>query len=694
MRCFSIPSLVALFALGACLPAQSKPLSGARPNIIFVFSDDHAAHAISAYGSQINKTPNIDRLASEGLLFRNNFCGNALCGPSRATILTGLHSHANGFMRNGNVFDGDQTTFPKLLQKVGYQTAIIGKWHLSSDPQGFDHWVVLPGQGQYYNPDFKTKDGKVRYEGHATDLTTKLSLEWLDQRDPDKPFLLMCQHKAPHRNWMPAAQDLELFRGEQIPEPATLFDDYEGRGPMAKAQEMSIAEHMFLHYDLIVPPADASQLKGTDRAWLSQRKRMTPAQLAAWDAAFEQENAAFLREDPQGKARVRWAYQRYIKNYLRCVNGVDRSVGELLAWLDARPEVKQNTVIIYSSDQGFYLGDHGWYDKRWMYEESLRMPLVMRWPGHLPAGREVEELTQNIDFAPTFLDFAGVPAPETMHGRSMTPILTGGAAARVAEGVDADVAAAETGWRDAIYYHYYESQAVHMVPAMYGLRTSRFKLVRYYEPQWDTWEMFDLARDPAEMNNIAESPRYASMRKYLEKMLAGLREQYGDDTGEVGGGAFPVTAGIARAIRAGDGHRVWFNAPGGYLLKTGARSGPQHVSTTMLPRPGRLRNNGYLLLTGAGPRGPVMRVGVDFDGSRLVVQGPRWRQQAGAGKIEWDGDAPVEVTVRVDFDAHELVATALGREVTAPIPAGWSSLTGWGYGGNNSETLFGAIRFR
>ena len=673
------------------LAAQGKPLSGARPNIIFIFSDDHAAHAISAYGSRINKTPNIDRLAQEGLLFRNNFCGNALCGPSRATILTGLHSHANGFMRNGNVFDGDQTTFPKLLQKVGYQTAIIGKWHLSSDPQGFDHWVVLPGQGQYYNPDFKTAGGRVRYEGHATDLTTKLSLDWLDQRDPDKPFLLMCQHKAPHRNWMPSAEDLELFQDEQIPEPETLFDDYRGRGPMAKAQEMSIAGHMFLHYDLIVPPADESQLKGTDRAWLSQRKRMTPAQLAIWDAAFERENEAFLRENPQGKERVRWAYQRYIKNYLRCVNGVDRSVGELLAWLDERPEVKQNTVIIYSSDQGFYLGDHGWYDKRWMYEESLRMPLVMRWPEHLAAGKEVKELTQNIDFAPTFLDFAGVPAPASMHGRSMTPILTAGGADA---NVDADVAAAQTGWRDAIYYHYYESQAVHMVPAMYGVRTSRFKLVRYYEPQWDTWEMFDLETDPAEMNNIAESPRYASMRKYLEKMLDELRGQYGDNTGEVGGGAFPVTAGIARAVRAGDGQRIWFNAPGGYLMKTGERAGPLTVSTTMLPRPGRLRNNGFLLLTGAAPRGPVMRVGVDFDGGRLVVQGPRWRQQAGAGRIQWQGKEPVEVAVRVDFDAHELVAEALGQEVTAPIPAGWKSLTGWGYGGNNSETLFGSIRFR
>ncbi|MCK5942000.1 MAG: sulfatase [Planctomycetes bacterium] len=677
-------AIVGILTFAAPLVAQDKPLSGSRPNIIFVFSDDHAAHAISAYGSRINETPHIDRIASEGLLFRNNFCGNALCGPSRATILTGLHSHQNGFMRNGNVFDGDQTTFPKLLQKVGYQTAIIGKWHLSSDPQGFDHWVLLPGQGQYYNPDFRTADGRVRYEGHATDLTTRLSIEWLDRRDPERPFLLMCQHKAPHRNWMPSAEDLKLYQGEQIPEPATLFDDYAGRGPMAKAQEMTIKDHMLLHYDLIVPPDDPAGLQGTDRAWLNQRKRMTKEQLAAWDAAFAQENEAFLREDPQGKERVRWAYQRYIKNYLRCVNGVDRSVGELLAWLDARPEVKKNTIIIYSSDQGFYLGDHGWYDKRWMYEESLRMPLVMSWPEHLAAGVEVEQMTQNIDFAPTFLDLAGVPVPESMHGESMVPLLNarGGAAAD------------EVPWRDAIYYHYYESQAVHMVPAMYGVRTDRFKLVRYYEPQWDTWEMFDLEKDPDELRNVADDPGYAPIRIMLEQKLAKLRMQYKDDTGQVGAGAFPVTSGVARCTEQDGGYRVWFNAPGGYLLKTGERSGAQELRVTMAPLPGRLRRNGFLLVTGAAPRGPMMRVGVDFDRGQLVVQGPQWRQQAGSAKLSWDGRSPVEVVVSVDPASHQLVAEALGVRVAAPIPKTWTALTAWGYGGNNSESVFGPIRFR
>lgn len=672
----------------ASLPAQdAPPLSGSRPNIVFIFSDDHAAHAISAYGSRVNTTPHIDRIASEGLLFRNNCCGNALCGPSRATILTGLHSHENGFMRNGNLFDGDQTTFPKLLQRVGYQTAIIGKWHLSSDPQGFDHWMVLPGQGQYYNPDFRTADGRVRIEGHATNLTTELSIEWLDRRDPDRPFLLMCQHKAPHRNWQPAPEDLGMFQGEQIPEPDTLFDDYAGRGPMAQAQEMSIANHMFLHYDLIVPPDDEAELTGTDRAWLAQRKRMTEEQLAAWDAAFAAENEAFLREDPQGEARVRWAYQRYMKNYLRCVAGVDRSVGELLAWLDARPEVAKNTIVVYSSDQGFFLGDHGWYDKRWMYEESLKMPLVMRWPGHLAADVELPQLTQNIDFAPTFLDLAGVPVPESMHGRSMVPLLEAsrkGAAA-----------AADADWRDAVYYHYYESNAVHMVPAMYGVRTERYKLVRYYEPQWDTWEMFDLDKDPDEKISVYGDPAYAEVQEQLKTRLDEMRAQYDDDTGTVGAGRWPVTAGIARVQSIEGGVQVWANAPGGYLLETGERAGPITVTTAVRPaaaetgRPGRHQSNGFVVLGGGEPRGQMMRAGVEFGARRLVVSGPGWRQEVAAAELpDLDPKVPVELRIDVDFERHELVLQALGRRLTAEIPAAWTELKVWGFGASNAETEF------
>ena len=683
MRCTATLSrLLGLALLGwlAPLATAQDSLSGSRPNIIFIFSDDHASHAISAYGSRVNKTPHIDRLAAEGLLFRNNFCGNALCGPSRATILTGLHSHANGFMRNGNRFDGDQPTFPKLLQQVGYQTALIGKWHLSSDPQGFDKWMVFPGQGNYYNPDFRTKDGRVRIEGHATNLTTSLSLEWLDQRDKERPFLLMCQHKAPHRNWQPAPEDLGLFNDRPIPEPATLFDDYEGRGPMAKSQEMSIANHMFLHYDLIVPPKDPSKLRGTDSVWLGQRKRMTAEQLLGWDKAFEVENAAFLRENPQGKERVRWAYQRYMKNYLRCVNGVDRSVGELLAWLDAHPEVKKNTIIIYSSDQGFYLGDHGWYDKRWMYEESLRMPLVMSWPGHLKAGREVRQLTQNIDFGPTFLDLAGAPELKAAHGRSLVPVL--------------EDKVGDAPFRDAIYYHYYESQAVHMVPAMYGVRTDRYKLIRYYEPQWDTWEMFDLQEDPDELRNIAEQEEYAGIRAKLEQRLNELRQQYQDDTGKVGAGEFPVTAGIARVEREGAAYRIWANAPGGYLLKPSDRTGTVTLSTSMQPIAGKQQQNGYVLVGGARPRGPMMRCGLDFGRKRLNIMGPRWNKVVATKRIKWDGRAPVDVKVQADFDQHVVVLEAAGERIEAPMPEAWSGLRHWGYGASNAETVFGKIKLQ
>jgi len=673
------PTLLASLSLLLCvvLPSQ-RPLRGARPNILFVFSDDHASHAISAYGSQLNKTPNIDRIAQTGLLFRNNFCGNALCGPSRATILTGLHSHQNGFMRNGNVFDGDQTTFPKLLQKAGYQTAIIGKWHLHSDPQGFDHWMVLPGQGQYYNPDFLTKEGRKRYQGHATNLTTKFAIEWLEQRDDDKPFLLMCQHKAPHRNWLPAPEDLGLYRDADLPEPATLFDDYAGRGPMAKAQEMSIADHMFLHYDLLVPPEDWDELKGTDASWRWLRRRMTKEQLETFDAAYEAENAAFLREDPQGEERVRWAYQRYIKNYLRCVNGVDRSVGELLGWLDAHPDVARNTIVIYSSDQGFYLGDHGWYDKRWMYEESLRMPLVVSWPEHIQAGREVEELTQNIDFAPTFLELAGVPVPEHMHGESLVPLL----ARKPGEQVE---------WRDAIYYHYYESHAVHMVPAMYGVRTERYKLVRYYEPQWDTWELFDLERDPQELRDVAGDPAYAMIRKQLEQRLNKLRMQYRDDTGDVLTGGFPIQAGLAYVHAEGDGYRIWANTSGSYLLREGERAGTTTLRTTIRPGEGGRLRNGFVMAAGAGPRTELVRAGIDFDEQQLVLVGPKNLEVTAKCAVKAPLDAAVEISVRFDLDKHLVVAEALGERVEAELPLDWQRLQAWGIGASNAVTVFGAL---
>lgn len=674
-----VPCLLATGLLTSGVLAQG--LSGSRPNIVFVFSDDHAAHAISAYGSRINQTPNIDRLATTGALFRNNFCGNALCGPSRATILTGLHSHANGFMRNGNVFDGSQTTMPKLLQDAGYQTAMFGKWHLESEPTGFDQWMVLPGQGQYYNPDFLTKDGKIRIEGHVTDITTDLALKWLDERDPKKPFLLMCQQKAPHRSWMPAPEDLALYRDGDLPEPPTLFDDYAGRAEPVTRQEMEIARHLTLHYDLVVPPTDEERkhLEGPDRDWDYLWKRMTPAQQKQWDDAFHAENEAFRRDNPQGRDRVRWAYQRYIKNYLRCIAGVDRSVGKLLAWLDAHPDVKKNTLVIYASDQGFYLGDHGWFDKRWMYEESLRMPLLMSWPGHVDAGHEVAQMTQNIDFAPTFLDLAGVPVPASMHGRSLVPLLAG--------------KAPET-WRDAIYYHYYESQAAHMVASHYGVRTDRYKLIYYYEPQWNCWELFDLQKDPQEMRSVADDPAYASVRAALQKRLSELRAQYGDDTGALGGSTFPIQAGITKVLHDGDVWQVYANCVGGYLLQTGERTGTTTFVTTMQPVAGRPQQNGFVLASSGEPRENLVRAGIEFRTKRLVIQGPAGMREVARAPIEWDGSAAVEVRVTIDLAAHRVIAEALGQRIEAPLPESWQSLTAWGYGASNAETRFSALQVR
>ncbi|MGE3172696.1 MAG: sulfatase [Planctomycetota bacterium] len=677
---------LALASLLAAVPRAQQPLAGSRPNILFVFSDDHAAHAISAYGSRINRTPNLDRLADDGVLFRNAFCGNSLCGPSRAAILTGKHSHENGFLRNGNVFDGSQVTFPKLLQRHGYRTAIVGKWHLSSDPEGFDYWRVLPGQGRYYNPDFLGPDGRERVHGHATDVTTDLAIGWLDRwlgeaagDAGERPFLLMCQHKAPHREWMPAPEDLALYRDQEIPEPATLFDDYAGRTRAARATEMEIARHMYLHYDLMVPPTDAERahLEGPDRWFDGIMDRLDPEQRAVYEAAFAEENEAFRRAAPTGRELVRWKYQRYIKNYLRCVHGVDRSVGRLLDWLRAHPDVEANTIVIYSSDQGFYLGDHGWYDKRWMYDESLRMPLLVRWPGHVGAGREVTALVQNIDYGPTFLDLAGVPIPPDVHGRSLVPLLAG---------------EAPGDWRDAIYYHYYESQATHMVPAHYGVRTDRYKLIRYYEPQWDEWELFDLQQDPDELRSVADDPAYAEVRRGLEQRLAALRAEYRDDTGTLGDGAFPITAGIARTLRTDTGWQVWANATGGYLLHTGDRAGTTVLTTALRALPGRQLRNGHVLLSGsADPRAALLRVQVAFGSKRLRIAGPGDMQERAGVELPAaalaDGAA---VPLRITFDpaAHTVVAEAAGRRVEAPLPPEWRALHAWGYGASNAETAF------
>ena len=501
-----------------------------RPNILFIFSDDHAPQAIGAYGSKINNTPHLDRIANEGAIYRNSFCANSICGPSRACILTGKHSHVNGFLRNGNKFDGTQTTFPKLMQDAGYQTTVIGKWHLSTDPMGFDHWEVLPGQGSYYNPHFIQMDrSRKQYEGYCTDIITDMALNWLKQdRAPDKPFMMMCQHKAPHRNWAPPPRHFSLFRNEDVPEPATLFDDYEGRSKLLKQNEMSIKDHFFwahdmkFHGDVLFPKyfAGSTILKNGEYA------RMTDEQKAVWDAQYEPENQDFIRRMQNGELSdsqvISWKYQRYIKDYLRCIQAVDDGVGRLLSYLDETGLAK-NTIVIYSSDQGFYLGEHGWYDKRWMFEESLKMPFLVRWPGVIEPGTDAPALIQNIDYGPTFLDIAGADVPDEMQGRSMVEVLRNGGEPTAS-------------WRDAIYYAYYENASVHNVPLHDGVRNDRYKLMFF--PRTREWNLFDLREDPHELTSVHDDPQYAGVLEGMQKRYSDLREFY-----DVNSAVIPATRG-------------------------------------------------------------------------------------------------------------------------------------------------------
>jgi arylsulfatase A-like enzyme/lysophospholipase L1-like esterase len=484
--------------------------AGKQPNIVFIFSDDHAVQAIGAYGSKINQTPHIDRLAKEGAVFEHSFCANSICGPSRANILTGKHSHLNGFRRNGDQFDGAQWTFPKELKKAGYQTAVVGKWHLETDPTGFDYWEVLPGQGSYYNPDFLQMDGqRKRYEGYCTDIITDRAVEWLEQRDKSRPFVLMCQHKAPHRNWAPAPRHFDLFEGRPVPEPETLFDNYEGRTALLKENEMSIAGHMHWAHDMKFHGDNQFPDHFFSGMGNGEYQRMTPGQKQTWDAWYEPRNQDFLEQMKAGKLTpkqiVQWKYQRYITDYLKCIAAVDENVGRVLDYLD-KNGLSENTVVIYSSDQGFYLGEHGWYDKRWMFEESLKMPFLIRWPGVIEPGVRSRTLIQNIDYAPTFLEMAGLPAPADLQGRSLVPVFR-------------NQGRPTPDWRDAIYYAYYENAAVHNVPVHDGVRTDRYKLMFF--PRTREWQLFDLEKDPNELTSVHGHTDY-------QPILAGLQQRYRD----------------------------------------------------------------------------------------------------------------------------------------------------------------------
>lgn len=492
-----------------------------RPNILFIMSDDHAYQAISAYSDHLIQTPNIDRIGKEGIVFTNACVTNSICAPSRATILTGKHTHINGKVDNLMPFDTTQVTFPQLFQKAGYQTAMFGKLHFGNNPKGVDDFMILPGQGQYINPDFITQNGDTTITGYATDITTDITLNWLEEkRNPEKPFMLMYLHKAPHRPWWPTPEKFKEYYGKEFPIPETLFDDYANRGSAAQTAEMNLLTHMKYSYDTKVWPETIAKMgKVTPEvpdlvnAFNNQYNRATQEQKDQLKPFLDAISKDFEKNWPSmtDKEKMIWKYQRYMQDYLACISSVDDNVGRVLDYLDEN-ELSENTLVVYTSDQGFYLGEHGWFDKRFIYDESFKTPLLIRWPNKIKPGITNEEMVQNLDFAQTFLEAAQIEIPDDMQGESLMPLLTSN----------------EEEWtRDAVYYHYYEYPAEHQVMRHYGIVTTDYKLAHFYYDV-DEWELYDRKKDPQEMNNVYADPAYFEVVTELKKKLDELRVQYKD----------------------------------------------------------------------------------------------------------------------------------------------------------------------
>ncbi|MBT3383570.1 MAG: sulfatase [Prolixibacteraceae bacterium] len=500
-------STLFLFGILSACSEPEKPLK--EPNILFIMTDDHSYQTLSAYSNKLIETPNLDRIANEGVLFKNSFVGNSICAPSRATLLTGKHTHKNGQINNSHTFDGGQVTFPKLLQQAGYQTALVGKWHLKSDPTGFDYWNILPGQGQYYNPDFIEMGEKKQFEGYCTTLTTDFGLNWLENRDKEKPFCLLLHHKAPHRTWQPDTIHFAEFKDKVYPVPENFFDNYEGRLAAAE-QKLSIrAADMDIQYDLKMEDSEGRIVSRFPR--MKHTSRMNELQKNAWEKHYKPITKDFLGKDLEGDELYLWKYQRYMRDYLACIRSVDENVGRVLDYLKENG-LDENTLVVYTSDQGFYMGEHGWFDKRFMYEQSLRTPLLMRLPKGYSKKGEIAELVQNIDFAPTFLDFAGVDIPAEIQGKSLKPILS------KEKNIE---------WRDGIYYHYYEFPNEHAVKRHYGIRTDRYKLIHFYN-DIDEWELYDLQTDLEEMDNLINSEKHVEIIIGLKTELTKLQVLYED----------------------------------------------------------------------------------------------------------------------------------------------------------------------
>ena len=497
----------------SCESKVSEP-----PNIIFIMSDDHSEAAISAYGSNLISTPNIDRIANEGAKFNNSFVTNSICAPSRAVLLTGKYSHLNGVLDNNQIFDGEQETFPKILQEAGYETSMIGKWHLKSKPTGFDNWKVLKGQGEYYNPLIIDESGEKNILGYVTDVITDLAIETLDNRDQKKPFAMLMHHKAPHRNWMPNLKYLGAFKDTKFPIPPTFYDDYSSRSSAAKDSDMRI-ENMFLTWDMKLRPEDIAEETGSGGSGKvsglirdSYREWMNTDQRKLWESYYDSISTAYRNSNLKGKDLLEWKLQRYLEDYLGTILSVDESVGKILDYLDNNG-LSENTIVVYTSDQGFYLGEHGWFDKRFMYEESLSMPLVIRYPKEIKGQQKLDEIILNLDFAPTFLDYAGIKVPKSMQGNSIRNLLSGKQKSK---------------WRESMYYHYYEfPHGWHFVKKHYGIRTDRYKLIHFYD-DIDAWEFYDLKNDPNEINNIYNNKNYKREIDSAKRKLYKLQNEFKD----------------------------------------------------------------------------------------------------------------------------------------------------------------------
>lgn len=636
-------TLAALAGLAGCAPVERRLAAGRpsdRPNILFIMSDDHAAHAISAYGSRINQTPNLDRLAREGMRFDNCFVTNAICAPSRACILTGKFSHRNGHRTNADTFDGSQITFPKLLQSAGYETILIGKWHLVSDPTGFDYWNILPGQGEYHNPRMIEMGERVRCEGYVTDILTDMAMDYLERkRDRNRPFCMMLHHKAPHRAWEPDDKHAGLYADRDVPLPETFDDDWSGRASPAANTTMTI-EH-----DLVT-----ADTKGDPPEGLSPQERK------------------------------RWKYQRYIKDYLRCVASVDENVGRLLDYLK-RSGLLDDTLVVYTSDQGFFLGDHGWFDKRFMYEESLRMPLLVRYPRLIEPGSACDALVQNTDFAPTFLALAGVAAPTDMQGRSLVPLLSG---------------ATPADWRRSVYYHFYEYPAVHSVRRHYGVRTRRYKLIHFYH-QMDEWELFDLEKDPHELHSVYGDPAYAAIQAELKAELTRLQRELGEteiDTGFVSHPDFDVAYDVEIA-RSGEGY-VLTGRPHGFALKKTARPLRERVRLACNLRSERTEGlqNGLLALGATSDAANLLKCGVYIGaGDYVILHGAFGGREEDLVRlpVDFDKDKTFDVIVQVDLLRREVALSVDGRTLSAPLSKRWSEVNYYGYAVFNAKTRFGPM---